>query len=311
MNFVINDIFEDDLDLLEIIDYGFPRMNYTRSNYFHEMDEFNFYRRFRLTKQCCLNILPLIEETLEYPNNRNNSVSPMNQLLTTLRFYASAGHLITTADFAGMHVSTASRVIARVSDALAGLRLHYINMPETANESTTVKNDFFEIAAFPRVIGVIDGTHIKIQTPGGEDGEIFRNRKAYFSLNIQAIGNANLQIMDLVVRWPGSTHDSTIFNNSRIRARIENGEFPNSFLLGDSGYPLRSYFLTPLANPVTRGEQLYNEAHIRTRNSIERLFGNWKRRFPVLAYGLRLKLTTVGTVIMATGVLQNIAPQYA
>ena len=77
--------------------------------------------------------------------------------------------------------------------------------------------------------------------------------------------------------------------------------------LGDSGYAVRNYFLTPLVNPVLRGERLYNEAHVRTRNVIERCFGVWKRRFPVLAYGLRLKLNTVLQVVVATAVLHNLA----
>ena len=37
------------------------------------------------------------------------------------------------------------------------------------------------------------------------------------------------------------------------------------------------------------------------------MFGVWKRRFPVLAYGLRLKLETSLTVIVAAGVLYNYA----
>lgn len=64
---------------------------------------------------------------------------------------------------------------------------------------------------------------------GGEDGEIFRNRKGYFSLNVQFITDANLKIMDVVARWPGSQHDNTIFNHSQIKARFENQEFPNCF----------------------------------------------------------------------------------
>lgn len=67
---------------------------------------------------------------------------------------------------------------------------------------------------------------------GGEQAEVFRNRKAFFSINTQIICDAKLKIRDIVARWPGSSHDLTIFNNSRIRARFENNEFQHSLLLG-------------------------------------------------------------------------------
>lgn len=65
--------------------------------------------------------------------------------------------------------------------------------------------------------------------------------------------------------------------------------------------------MTPLLTPTTVGEQRYNENHIRTRNTIERLFGVLKKRFPILAYGCRLKLETFLTIIVACSVLHNIA----
>lgn len=142
----------------------------------------------------------------------------------------------------------------------------------------------------------------------GDNAEYFRNRKGYFFINVQAIINKNLEFTDIVARWPGSVHDSTIFNNSRIRALFEAGTFGDGILLGDSGYPLRSYLITPLLNPRSRAEQLYNESHIRTRNIIERTFGIWKRRFPVMALGLRFqKVENILPVIVATAVLHNIA----
>lgn len=42
---------------------------------------------------------------------------------------------------------------------------------------------------------------------------------------------------------------------------------------------------------------------------VERLFGVWKRRFPVLAIGMRTKLSTTMATIVATAVLYNILLQ--
>lgn len=68
---------------------------------------------------------------------------------------------------------------------------------------------------------------------GGEDAEIFRNRKSYFSINTQIVCDSELMINNIVARWPGSTHDATVFINSRLRNRFEAGEFQNAILLGE------------------------------------------------------------------------------
>ncbi|KAB0804518.1 hypothetical protein PPYR_01488 [Photinus pyralis] len=85
------------------------------------------------------------------------------------------------------------------------------------------------------------------------------------------------------------------------------GDFGDYFLVGDSGYPVENYLMTPLLNPNTPAQHLYNEAQIRTRNVVERSYGVWKRRFAVLSLGLRVKLTTTLNIIVATAVLHNIA----
>lgn len=81
-------------------------------------------------------------------------------------------------DFSGISIPTASRIVARVSKAIAALCPRYIKMPE-GDKATEVKQAFYNIARFPRCIGALDCTHIKIQSPGGHNDEIFRNGK-YF-----------------------------------------------------------------------------------------------------------------------------------
>lgn len=104
---------------------------------------------------------------------------------------------------------------------------------------------------------------------GGDNAETFRNRKGYFSINTQCICNPWLKIMDIVARWPGSCHDQIIYDNSLIKSKFETGIL-KGYLLGDGGYEVKPYLMTPLLNPTTRSQQLYNESHIRTRNVIER-----------------------------------------
>lgn len=230
----------------------------------------------------------------------------MLQLLVTLRFYASGNMLISAGDFGGIHKCTASRIVRSVSGAIAALAPDFIRFPHTHNELETLKLNFYNIAKFPRVIGAIDCTHVRIQSPGGNQAETFRNRKGYFSLNVQVVSDDNLKIQNVVARWPGSCHDSTIFANSRLKAQFENGDYGDAFLLGDSGYGIAKYLMTPLTDPTTRQESLYNESHIRTRNCVERLFGVWKRRFPILSKGTAVTLRTVQRIIVACAVLHNI-----
>jgi len=63
--------------------------------------------------------------------------------------------------------------------------------------------------------------------------------------------------------------------------------------------------MMPLRKIVLR--KFYNESLIRTRNTIERVFGIWKRKFPILALGSRFaKVERILPVIVATAILHNI-----
>lgn len=87
-------------------------------------------------------------------------------MLICLRVFATGGHLISIGDFGGCHKSTVSRIVVRVASAIARLAPRFIKFPNSEEDIRKTQRAFFDIAAFPRVTGVIDCTHIKIQSVG-------------------------------------------------------------------------------------------------------------------------------------------------
>ncbi|GFR18470.1 nuclease HARBI1 [Trichonephila clavata] len=206
---------------------------------------------------------------------------------------------------------TVCRVVHRVSEAIASLLPDFIHLPVNREECKTVSRKFFNIAGFPKVIGALDGTFVRIISPGGEDAERFRCRKSYFALNVQTIVDADLVIRNVVARWPGSAHDSTVFNNSAACLSLKTNELYRDFhLLGDTGYACEKYLLTPFGNPRTLAEVRYVYTgiinHVLTRNTIERKYGILKRRFPCLSIGLNCNIERVPAIIVACCVLHNL-----
>ena len=88
---------------------------------------------------------------------------------------------------------------------------------------------------------------------------------------------------NICARWPGATHDSYILQNSQIGVALsERNEAIDGVLIGDSGYPLRPFLMTPFGNPIGATQRRYNRSLKSTRSIIERVIGQLKRRFHVL-----------------------------
>ena len=100
------------------------------------------------------------------------------------------------------------------------------------------------------------------------------------NLFFQVICDANLMFTDVNARWPGSSHDSMVWRNSQVGASLEEVNFINPYyLLGDSGYPLRPWLLTPYMRPGNEAQRGFNLDHKKTRNYVEHAIGVLKMRF--------------------------------
>jgi DDE superfamily endonuclease len=76
----------------------------------------------------------------------------------------------------------------------------------------------------------------------------------------------------------------------------------------DSAYEISSSCMKPFINARSRQQKTFNRklSGIRTRCT-EDLIGIMKRRFPILAQGIQTKLPTAFDIIVACGVLHNLA----
>ena len=274
-----------------------------RFNPLEEYDDEAFRLRFRLRKDSVSDLVKILAKDLEHQTRRGLPLTPMQQVLIALRFYATGTFQRVIGDLFGVSVFAACRVIHKVSRAIAKQKRQFLSIPGNLAD---VKRKFYDVGHFPGVIGAIVCTHVRVICPNKENSMAFVNRKQFYSINVQAVCDSDAFITNIVGRWPGSTHDSRIFENSKIADKLRDGVL-DGILLGDSGYACRAYLLTPILKPKNAGEVRYNTAHRRTRCVIERCFGLLKRRFPCLHLGLRTSLPNTLVIIVATAVLHNFA----
>ncbi|XP_024940238.1 uncharacterized protein LOC112494277 [Cephus cinctus] len=96
-----------------------PKFVRRRLDHFEEFDNIAFPARFRLSKESVYEVLQHIRHELEHRREQNHVISPMNQLLLTLRFYATGTHLISAGDFSGVSKTSAHRIVHKVTAAIA------------------------------------------------------------------------------------------------------------------------------------------------------------------------------------------------
>ena len=118
-------------------------------------------------------------------------------------------------DFIDVAQPTVSRVLSDLIETMVKLAPHFIFMPRNYNEMCNIK-----VAGFPGVIGSIDGSHIQIIAPH-KDEFAYVNRKKIHSINILGICNANLLFLDVVAKWPESSHDSFILQTSQVNDHLK------------------------------------------------------------------------------------------
>lgn len=234
------------------------------------------------------------------------------QFLVALNFFATGSYQNQSIAYAQMSAPSFGRFLHKVSKFLAETMSEtYVLFPLTVADRQAKAECFRECHDIPGVFGLVDGTHIALATVSKEEEMHYVNRKGYHSINTQIICDCDMNIISVNARYPGSTHDSFVWKSCIASAHMEDEHeiYPNTdlYLLGDSGYPLQPWLMTPVSNPRTNVEKHYNLIHSKTRNKVERCIGVLKNRFRCLLHEQKLRYSHLksANIIYSCVVLHN------
>lgn len=136
----------------------------SRPNYLNYYDDYEFKRRFRLSKPAVYKLIQIVQSKLPVVVSRPTKIPVEIEVLVALRFYAAGIFQIVDGDLNNISQPAISNIVKKISEVIAGMSTEYINFP-SIEEQPAVKQKFYEIAGFPKVIGAIDGVHIDCLVP--------------------------------------------------------------------------------------------------------------------------------------------------
>jgi hypothetical protein len=152
-----------------------------------DFDDREFRDRFRF----CIENLPFITNLIELQlcrlTLRSHAIPVDIQVKLALRYLASGSPMRVIGDTMGYHISSVSRAVRDVSNALFDIAGQYITWLSTNVQRNRIKTGFYDIVYFPGVEGAIDCIHVRIQVPPLHYEYTFVNRKGYYSKNVQSV----------------------------------------------------------------------------------------------------------------------------
>lgn len=215
-------------------------------NPFEMTTEEHFLNLYRFPKSLCL---MLIDELLPFirTSRRAHAIPSHIIILSALRFFATGSfqRCVGQDSLSALSQTSVSRCVQEVATALNKIAHRHIKFPKR-EEFAALKIKFMQKYQFPGIIGLIDGTHIKICAPKKDIEHVYYCRKGGHSKNVMVICDADYIILGANAQFGGTSHDSYVWRRSRACRNLEEiyGAGDRDFwLLGDSGYPLQVLLL--------------------------------------------------------------------
>ncbi|XP_034839902.2 putative nuclease HARBI1 isoform X2 [Maniola hyperantus] len=283
-----------------------------------ELPDAEFQHLFRMDKNCVQYLCEELNETLR-PLNSVDGLPVYIKILTTIRLLGDGSYQRGTGQDHVMTVAqtTVSKYLTQVTQAIVTVLMpKWITFPGTESARQNVARGFLVKHGFPDILGAIDCTHVDIFPPPFPTGVQYKNRKGRSTINVQLVVDVDCRIININARYPGRVHDQFIFNNSKVKQemkRLYDSRIGQYYLLGDSGYALEPWMMTPDLEAVpSSSAEKYTNWHCQVRNCVERTNGYLKGTFRSLGIDrvLHYSPEKASQLIYACATLYNIMVHY-
>jgi len=196
-----------------------------------ELSDGEIYQMTRFPRSAVEELCELMTDDLQRPSARAYALPVDTQVLAALQFYATGSFQWLIGRSCRLSQSSVSAAVSNVTEALVRRASNFIRFPTDQPTLLNNKLAFHRVAGFPNVIAAIDCTHIAIKAPSANE-EAFVNRKGVHTINVQAACDADMKLLNIVAKWPGSTHDSFVWRSSGLRSVFEHRDVQGGWLLG-------------------------------------------------------------------------------
>lgn len=200
------------------------------------LDEIEFRKLFRLSRSCVEALLLKFRDgnPALFEGRLSTAIPFELRFLATLNFFANGSYQKPTAEgrLVCQAQSSMSNSLHIVLNELLKLAPKYIRFPRTPEEVRASKLKFSAKFRMSGILGAVDGTHVAIiQPPANMNGHLYYNRKHFYSINVLAACNADMEFVYANAQYPGSTHDAAIWQMATLQDMIVDDS--GTFLLGN------------------------------------------------------------------------------
>ncbi|GAA0160246.1 hypothetical protein LIER_16841 [Lithospermum erythrorhizon] len=197
----------------------------------------------------------------------------------------------------------------------------FIKIPVSRRRLSETTLGFQESTHLPNMCGSIHSSAIKLHSLPTTliNPSIYYSHSGFPSILLQLVSDHKKIFWDVCVKAPGGYDIATHFRDSLLYNRLISGdivwdkglnvrgEYVRPYIIGDSGYPLLSFLLTPFSHnrSGTPAQNAFDEALTRGRKVAQEAIGLLKGRWKILQ-DLNVGLNHAPQTIVACCVLHNL-----